>query len=106
LNFGKVEPLLREDEVKMGEYLRQGLSEAGFVVDLAVMACPKLFDRSSRIDPSRQRHGSGAGLGLAIVKSIIDAHGGNIDVVSGAGRTRFQISLPGPSTTVTDGGDE
>lgn len=27
--------LIAEDEVKTGEYLRQGLSEAGFVVDLA-----------------------------------------------------------------------
>ncbi len=59
---------------------------------------PKLFDRFYRVDPSRQRDGSGTGLGLAIVKSIVDAHGGNIDVVSTAGHTRFQITFPGPST--------
>jgi two-component system heavy metal sensor histidine kinase CusS len=61
-------------------------------------ALPKVFDRFYRVDPSRQRDGSGAGLGLAIVKSIVDAHGGNIEVVSSAGRTRFQITLPGAST--------
>lgn len=55
---------------------------------------PKLFDRFYRVDPSRQRSGSGAGLGLAIVKSIVDAHGGTINVVSTAGRTRFHIILP------------
>lgn len=58
---------------------------------------PKLFDRFYRVDPSRQRGDEGAGLGLAIVKSIIDAHGGHVDVVSTATRTRFQITLPRPS---------
>jgi two-component system heavy metal sensor histidine kinase CusS len=60
---------------------------------------PKLFDRFYRVDPSRQRDGSGTGLGLAIVKSIVDAHGGTINVVSTAGWTRFQISLPKPSAS-------
>jgi two-component system heavy metal sensor histidine kinase CusS len=69
-------------------------------------ALPKLFDRFYRIDPSRQRDDSGSGLGLAIVKSIIDAHGGRIEVVSGSGRTRFQITLPGASTTSGDSANE
>lgn len=65
---------------------------------------PKLFDRFYRVDPSRQR--GGAGLGLAIVKSIVDAHGGRIDVVSSAGRTRFQITLPGrPALSREKSGD-
>ncbi len=55
---------------------------------------PRLFDRFYRIDPSRQRKGDGAGLGLAIVKSIIDAHGGSIQVVSTRQATRFQLTLP------------
>lgn len=55
---------------------------------------PKLFDRFYRVDPSRQRGGDGAGLGLAIVKSIVTAHGGKVDVVSAAGHTTFQITLP------------
>ena len=60
---------------------------------------PRLFDRFYRIDPSRPRDGSGAGLGLAIVKSIVEAHGGTIEVVSTAGRTRFQILLPSTPAT-------
>jgi two-component system heavy metal sensor histidine kinase CusS len=59
---------------------------------------PRLFDRFYRIDPARHREGGGSGLGLAIVKSIVEAHGGNISVTSAAGRTRFQIILPKPST--------
>lgn len=55
---------------------------------------PRLFDRFYRVDPSRQRSGEGAGLGLAIVKSIIEAHGGTIEVTSVAGRIRFRIRLP------------
>jgi two-component system heavy metal sensor histidine kinase CusS len=55
---------------------------------------PKLFDRFYRVDASRQRSGEGAGLGLAIVKSIVDAHGGKIEVTSADGRTAFQVVLP------------
>ena len=56
----------------------------------------KLFDRFYRVDPSRQQSGEGAGLGLAIVKSIIDAHGGKIDVASDQRGTTFRITLPPP----------
>jgi two-component system heavy metal sensor histidine kinase CusS len=55
---------------------------------------PRLFDRFYRVDPSRQRDSDGAGLGLAIAKSIVAAHAGRIMVVSGSGRTRFELTLP------------
>jgi len=55
---------------------------------------PRLFDRFYRVDPSRQRRGEGAGLGLAIVKSIIESHGGKIEVTSATDRTTFHIVLP------------
>ncbi|MFN2287410.1 MAG: heavy metal sensor histidine kinase [Chromatocurvus sp.] len=66
---------------------------------------PKLFDRFYCVDASRQRGDDGVGLGLAIVKSIVTAHGGKIDVVSAAGRTRFQIILPGPAPEREKSGD-
>jgi two-component system heavy metal sensor histidine kinase CusS len=59
--------------------------------DIPAEHLPRLFDRFYRVDPSRQE--SGTGLGLAIVKSIVDAHGGRIEVTSSGGLTRFQVFL-------------
>jgi two-component system heavy metal sensor histidine kinase CusS len=53
----------------------------------------RIFDRFYRADPSRHRNGEGAGLGLAISRSIILAHGGEIDVRSGAAGVCFTIRL-------------
>lgn len=53
----------------------------------------KLFDRFYRADPSRQRNSEGAGLGLAITKSIVEIHGGSIQVKSEGGVTCFTIVL-------------
>ncbi len=56
---------------------------------------PRLFDRFYRLDPARREGGSAhTGLGLAIVKSIVEAHGGKLNVSSAAGLTRFEIHLP------------
>lgn len=56
---------------------------------------PHIFDRFYRGSRSNEARGSGSGLGLAIVKSVVDMHGGRINVESrvGAG-TRFMVSLP------------
>ena len=43
---------------------------------------PKLFDRFYRADPARSSHPQGTGLGLAMVKSIMDMHGGTVNVES------------------------
>lgn len=56
---------------------------------------PRLFDRFYRVDPSRQRSGEGTGLGLAIVKSIVDVHGGRVEVKAIDDYTTFRITLPG-----------
>lgn len=60
-------------------------------VEIPPAHLPNLFDRFYRVDPSRQE--GGTGLGLAIVKSIVDAHGGSIEVISSGGLTRFRITL-------------
>ncbi|MDF1645009.1 MAG: heavy metal sensor histidine kinase [Pseudomonadales bacterium] len=54
----------------------------------------KLFDRFYRVDPARARQSDGAGLGLAIVKSIIDAHGGRVQVSSDQEITQFTLFFP------------
>jgi len=60
---------------------------------------PRLFDRFYRIDPARSDRIPGAGLGLAIVKSIIEAHGGRLEVESTPQETIFRISLKGAGPT-------
>lgn len=56
---------------------------------------PLLFNRFYRMDPSRARKHGGAGLGLSITKSIIDLHGGRIEVRSDLGSgTTFIVTLP------------
>lgn len=53
-----------------------------------------IFDRFYRVEAHRPIDG-GSGLGLAIVKKIVDAHLGQIDVVSPpGGGTTFTIRLP------------
>lgn len=61
---------------------------------ISAVDIPRLFDRFYRAEASREESSEGAGLGLAITKSIIDLHGGTIDVQSNNGATCFSIRLP------------
>ena len=55
-----------------------------------------VFERFTRLDPSRTRSTGGAGLGLAISHAITTAHGGTISVEdSPLGGTRVRVTLPG-----------
>lgn len=56
---------------------------------------PRVFDRLYRVDEARQQNSGESGLGLAIAKTLIEAHGGTINVFSKVGfGTRFDIFLP------------
>jgi two-component system phosphate regulon sensor histidine kinase PhoR len=55
----------------------------------------RIFERFYRVDKGRAREEGGTGLGLAIVKHIAQAHGGQVDVESRAGRgSTFRVRLP------------
>jgi two-component system OmpR family sensor kinase len=53
------------------------------------------FERFYRGDPSRARTRSGSGLGLAIVASIVQGHGGTVELDTAPGQgTTVRIALP------------
>ncbi len=67
---------------------------------IAVEDMPHLFEPFYRVDPARTRDsgGAGPGLGLALVAAIARLHDGAAHATSGAGGTRFEVDLPGPTS--------
>lgn len=55
----------------------------------------QVFERFTRLDPSRARTSGGSGLGLAIVRALVQAHHGDVVVLPtpGGGAT-FVVTLP------------
>ena len=69
------------------------VADTGVGIDPAEL--PHIFERFYRGSQANEARGSGSGLGLAIVHSIVDMHGGTVEVESrvGAG-SRFVVTLP------------
>ncbi|GLC30912.1 MASE3 domain-containing sensor histidine kinase [Clostridium omnivorum] len=54
-----------------------------------------IFERFRQVDKSLARNNEGSGIGLSLVKSLVEIHGGQINVSSEYGKgTEFVISLP------------
>jgi len=64
-------------------------------VGIPAEALPKVFDRFFRVDSSRSQGSGGTGLGLSIVQSIVQLHGGNVEIASQPGQgTRVILHMP------------
>lgn len=64
-------------------------------VGIPAGALPHVFERLYRADKARSREPDGAGLGLSIVRSIVQAHGGSVDIESREGEgTTCRVQLP------------
>lgn len=67
-------------------------------VGIGAADLPLVFEPFFRVDGSRSRRTGGFGLGLSLCRSIVEAHGGRIEIESttGSGTTvRVYLSLPG-----------
>jgi heavy metal sensor kinase len=86
---GKVSIVISESHHKA--YL--SVTDTG--IGIPAEALPHIFERFYRADKARSRDDGGAGLGLSIVRSIVQAHGGTIEVESAEGKgTIFKVTMP------------
>lgn len=83
----RVEVSRREGDVLIAVQDRgEGISEANL---------GRLFQKFQQVDASASRRRGGTGLGLVIAKTLVEQHGGRIDVQSEVGKgTRFTLVLP------------
>jgi CheY-like chemotaxis protein len=65
-------------------------------IGIAADDLPRLFDLFVQVDTSLERSAGGLGIGLTLVKSLVELHGGSVEVRSdGPGRgSEFTLKLP------------
>jgi signal transduction histidine kinase len=77
---------------KSAESLTITLKDQG--IGIPEQDLPYVFDKLYRVEKSRSRKSGGYGLGLSIVKEIVEAHGGEITIISQRGKgTTVEIVL-------------
>ena len=66
-------------------------------VGIAAESLSRIFDRYVRISNPETATVRGLGLGLSLVRALVEAHGGQISVVSEPGKgSSFRVLLPAP----------
>jgi len=89
-----------------GDFERVSVLDSG--IGIPADKFEKVFEPFYQIDGSSTRHAGGAGLGLAIVKQIVEAHGGQVGLVSHVDEgSNFSFTIPKyalhrPYTTTAD----
>ncbi len=85
-------------QIKIGSLVHDNcvyvsISDSGIGIEPEIQT--KIFDRFYRSDDPNVQKVSGTGLGLSIVRSLIEMHGGQLDVESTIGKgSTFTFSLP------------
>lgn len=86
---GKIEIYIRESN----EMLEIEISDDG--IGIPQNKLNSIFERFKQVENNTIRSGEGSGIGLYLVKSLVDMHGGDIDVESELGSgTTFKIRIP------------
>lgn len=86
---GKIEIYIRESN----KMLEIEISDDG--IGIPQNKLNSIFERFKQVENNTIRSGEGSGIGLYLVKSLVDMHGGHIDVESELGLgTTFKISIP------------
>jgi signal transduction histidine kinase len=79
--------------VSADDRIEVAVEDSGPGLDPAFM--PYAFDRFRQADSSSTRRHGGLGLGLAIVRSLVESHGGTVDVARASGSgALFTVRLP------------
>jgi PAS domain S-box-containing protein len=84
---------LRVEASREGDAARLAVHDNG--IGIAPEDVAQLFTRFFRVDSSLTREVGGTGLGLSIVKSIVELHGGTLEVESEPGQgSTFSFTVP------------